>query len=277
MTSDAKDMRDFAKGVLRGDEGLPAMDFTADGDGLDRLAYWTTRFRDRAGAHTGKQRALFVRKFALYLIRMGLRDNPRHTYLLGTDWFAATPVLLESTLSFGGAVRLHRQDCQRRINLLAPLPETEILADLARPLVPKPVIGSHDAFVMEKLVHARHLVETGMRFDNCLKVRGHNGYLPNPIYWSLVKHRTTHLYVVRHLDNPCLLIDITLATVRQMQHLAPPPALGAVMAVFEKALVNLHGPLATAGGRSLLGGTATETIRADPNQLTLLPDIRSPS
>lgn len=235
------EIRSLVHSVIGGKEGYPPLAFPHDPWAVNMVVTWTAVFIARSGALTEKQRALFVRKLAVYVVRRGMGNLRDLDYLYGTNWFIAWPQLLESKLTFGGAVT--REALRFTFRRHEKEQRDTCAADTRAPLTEKPVVMAHDFYVLEQLVHARHLVEAGTVARNCLVRRVEGEDLPHPMYWMSVKSGRRKLFALRHRGELCLLISIVGSSVTEMRFVSPPKGVHLVLPLVADALQGTLGTL----------------------------------
>lgn len=257
--------------VIGGKAGFPPIAFPHDPWAMDKVIAWTTAFVAQAGALTVRQRTLFIRKLALYVVRRG-RNNLRDLdYLYGAAWFSRSPHTLESTLTFGGAMRREAAHMAYVTKRAYKDQRNAALADIQAPLTGKPVVMAHGDYVLEELVHARHLLEAGQLAGNCLVRAGSQRDLPNPYYWLGVKSGDKHLFALRKGQDLCLLICTHRSHVTEMEFVRPPEDVHLVMPLVADALQRTSGALRPAHD-TLPWPSPPEPAQSsflDPNQMFL--------
>lgn len=237
------EIRRLVHRVIGGKGGFPPLAFPHDPWAADMVVKWTTMFVARAGALTDRQRALFVRKLAVYVVRRGKGNLRDLDYLYGTRWFIDRPGLLESRLTFGGAVAREAQRMTYVFRRDTKEQRDTSAADMRAPLTEIPVVMVHDAYVLEELVHARHVVEAGLIADNCLYRFVGKEILPNPHYWLSIKAGQRNLFALRHRGELCLLISIVGSGVTEMEFVSRPNGVNLVLPLVVDALQRKLGTL----------------------------------
>jgi hypothetical protein len=261
------DIRAEVHRVIGGKKGGPAIAFPNDPTALDLVVHTTRTFLTHAGALTDAQRVQFIRKFAVYVTRTGWGEFDTINHVAGLIWFADHPHHLATRLGFGSAIQAQYEAYRRSEKTARVLSENEVIADLNSDPQPKPVLLTRGDFVLEQLVHAAHLLETGLALNNCLKTPFDDRCLPNTHYWTPVKHGQRHLFTVRHRDRVCFLVQITKGRVNQVQIDRAPPEFFAVFPVFADRIQELLGPV-EAGAFPSLWPTPIELPQpSDPGQL----------
>jgi hypothetical protein len=235
------EIRRMVHRAIGGKAGFPPLAFPHDSWAFGMVFTWTAMFIRRSGALTEQQRVLFTRKLAVYVVRRGKRNLRNLDYLYGTNWFIARPQLLESKLTFGGAVSREAQRLACRRNAMEQRDTSA--ADMKAPLTEKPVVMVHEAYVLEQLVHARHVVEAGVIADNCLIRLVGKEILPNPLYWLSVKSGQRNLFALRHRGDLCLLISIVGSGVTEMEFVSRPKGLNLVLPLVVDTLQRKLGTL----------------------------------
>lgn len=225
--------------VIGGTGGLPPMPFPHDPRASDMVVDWTWQFSTNLPEATTAQRALFIRKLATYVIRRGRPHEHVLDLLHGMLWFTRHPQHLNTRLSFGGAVGRQREYLAAATKRVT----RPLAADIDSPLSPRPLILEHGDFTLEQLVHARHVLEVGLYFNNCLKIQIGARFLPNRRYWNDVKDGRRHLYTIRDHARLCVILGFEGHYLTEIQSCAPPPNLWLAMPFFADAIARLHGPV----------------------------------
>lgn len=237
------DIRRLVHRVIGGKGGFPPLGFPHDPWAADMVAKWTMMFVARADALTDRRRALFIRKLAVYVVRRGKSSLRDLDYLYGTNLFVAQPHLLETKLTFGGAATREAQRMAYVSRRASREQRDTSVADMKLPPAETPVVMVHEAYMLEELVHAHHLVEAGKIADNCLIRPVKDRILPNPLYWLSVKSGQRNLFAVRHHGRLCLLISIVGSGVTEMEFIRKPKDAHLVLPLVVDALQRRLGTL----------------------------------
>ncbi|WP_414462378.1 hypothetical protein [Hyphomicrobium sp. DY-1] len=189
------------------------------------LAVWIQgAFHHRPGRLTIPQRTELIRKFAAFMTR----DNNRahgSDIADATRYLLARPQLLTTKLTFGGVVRLVREQRRRRQNQHDEDETARVIAAAKTPVPPRPVIATHGAYALHQLVHPIHLRNTGLAAGNCLAIPHSGSHIANPTYWDAVASKRTSIFTLHHNQGLCLVVAITHNRIAEWQLVSATPGM----------------------------------------------------
>lgn len=188
------------------------------------------------------QRALLLRKAAVYLIRTGVLADTETNLTLGTDWFFQNPDKIPSPIGYGHAARLEGHILVAQWRRM-PAVIDEGPADLQAPLTPKIMLLRHNGHDLELLTHARHLVEAGTAAGNCLINTDGSSARPNPVYWHRVKNGTMSIFTLSKDQRIIVIFAVMDGKLIDMETVEWSQSLAAVMVRCADAVQSYLGPV----------------------------------
>lgn len=208
--------------VLRALAEAPVLTIPKNPPVREALVNWTACFDDYANeGTTGEQRAGFARKLAAYYLHTGPWKVEEGEVHRGMLWFARRPARALSRVLYVSAI------ARQTAAVIAESPSHatgQIQAArcaLATPATLKDAIADFGAYRLERLTHARHLVEAGVAGRNCLCFKRGEDILPDPDALRDMMSGEEEFLTLSKGDTICLLFSLRDSALWQMQFIAP--------------------------------------------------------
>jgi len=206
-----------------------------------RMLSWMKTFDAEVLGCTSHDRIRFARKLSVFLIFNRDANLREYTVLRAIEWFSAHRASLDSPLSLAGASRLHQQESKAHLN--AQLKKAHALwhSDIRAPYAPPATVFKRDGYRLERLTHARHLIQTGIKARNCLvQWRGKRPF-PHSRFWKQLRDGQRHFFTLSRGDRLLVIFTIVDDFVTGMQHFTPRDDVADVMAACVPAVEAITG------------------------------------